>query len=222
MAAKNYAWSFSALNNFETCPKKFWHLRVQKDVKEEEGPAIQYGKKVHKAFELYVSRGKKLPTEFQHMEPYVERFRTVHHMAKVEQQLAINADFQPTGWFDKDVWCRAVIDLAVIGDKTALLVDYKTGKMKDDGFTQLKLAAAIFMLHFSTVETVQVAYLWTENSGKLSKDSFHRSEMAEMWNDLLPRVNAFREAHQRDNFPAKPSGLCRNWCPVSTCPHHGN
>lgn len=215
------ATSFSALNNFETCPKKFWHLRVRRDVKEVEGEALRYGKKVHKALEHLVSRGTPLPKQFKHLAPYVQPFIDFPGTKHTELELAINEQYQPVDWFAKDVWIRAKLDLVIVGDRTALLVDYKTGRMKDDGFTQLKLAAAMLMLFFKQVEKVTMAYMWTEHDGEITKDVFLRSDFVDIWNELMPRLNAFEEAHVRDNFPANPSGLCKRHCPVTQCPHHG-
>jgi hypothetical protein len=215
------ATSFSALNNFETCPKKFWHLRVQKDVREQEGEALRYGKKVHKALEHYVGKGTALPSEFQHLAKHVERFVHWPGTKHVEMEMAITEQYKPTGWFDKDVWIRAKLDLVIIGDRNAVLVDYKTGKMKDDGFTQLKLAAAMLMLHFRQILSIRMAYLWTEYDGEITHQMFERDQFVETWNELMPRLNHFEEAHKLNNFPANPSGLCRRHCPVTKCPHNG-
>ncbi len=219
---KEKAWSFSQLNNFETCPKKYWHLSIEKDYKEEEGEAIQYGKKVHKALELLVRDGTPLPQELAHMHDYVAPFIGIDATRLCEQQLAITKEFLPCDWKDWDnAWCRAVIDLAIMGEESAVLIDYKTGRMKDDGFTQLKLAAAVFMLHYPKVQRVQAAYLWTEHDGKMTKDVFTRAQMQELWNELFPRLTRFQQAFATSEYPAKPSGLCRRFCPITGCPHHG-
>ena len=221
MRTIRYATSFSALNNFETCPKKFWHLRVQKDVKEAEGEALRYGKKVHKALEVYVGKGKALPMEYRHMAEYVEQFKLFPGTKHVELEMAITQEYKPTGWFDKDVWIRAKLDLVILGDRKAALIDYKTGKMKDDGFTQLKLAAAMLMIFFKQIESVNMAYLWTEHDGVMTTQTFHRDDFVEVWNELMPRLNHFEAAHVEGSFPANPSGLCKKHCPVTKCPHNG-
>jgi hypothetical protein len=219
---KAKAWSFSALNNYESCPKKYWELSINKKFKEVEGEAILYGKRVHKAFELLVRDGKALPNEFSHMQKYVQPFIDVDATKLTEQQLCITKDFVPTDWKDwTGGWCRAIIDLALMWDDQALLIDYKTGKMKDDGFTQLKMAAAIFMIHFPKINKVSVAYLWTEHNGHKTTAVFERAELTAVWNELLPRVNEFQRAFRESDYPPRPSGLCRKWCIIDSCPHHG-
>jgi hypothetical protein len=215
--------SFSALNNFETCPKKFWHLRVERDVREEEGPALRYGKRVHKALELHVDKNTPLPDELSSLQKHVAAFRSWPYERHCEMELAITEKYTPTDWFAKDVWLRAKLDLVLINEKNsaAMIVDYKTGKMKDDGFLQLSLAAAMLLLHYKWLKVVRIAYLWTEYDGVVTHTELTRKDFMEVWNKLLPRFNAFDEAHQRDNFPARPSGLCKKHCPVKQCPYNG-
>jgi ATP-dependent helicase/DNAse subunit B len=54
-------WSPSALSDYKNCPFAYYRKRVVKDVKDEGGEALQWGNKVHKAFELYIKEGKPLP-----------------------------------------------------------------------------------------------------------------------------------------------------------------
>jgi len=217
--SKPIAWSYSRLNNFETCPKKFYHLSVSKDVKEAESENMRYGKAAHKAIELRIGKGKKLPLQFQHLEPIIAKFADASGTIMVEQQLALNQKFQPTGWFDNDVWVRAVIDYAVVSGSTALVVDWKTGKISDD-FTQQKLAAAIFMIFHPEVKTINCMFYWLKDK-KPTVQALNRSDMKHVWAPMLRRVMAYTQAHEQSNFPPRPSGLCKKYCPVTACPHHG-
>ena len=51
------AWSYSSLKTFEQCPKKYYHLKVAKDVKDKGSSAMFYGNEVHKAAEQYMKEG---------------------------------------------------------------------------------------------------------------------------------------------------------------------
>lgn len=222
MSAPTKAYSFSALNNFETCPKKYWHLAIEKDYKEEEGEALIYGKRVHKALELLVKNGTPLPENIAHMQKYVQKFIDSPMTKLPELQLCIDREYKPTSWKDwKGAMCRAMLDLVLMEGDRALIVDYKTGKMKDDGFTQLKLAAAMLLLHYPELQRISVAYLWTEHNGKMTHATFTREQTMEIWNELLPRVEKFQTAFRTTDYPANPSGLCRKYCIVTSCPYHG-
>ena len=51
------AWSFSSIKTFEQCPKKYYHLKVAKDFKEQETEAMHYGTRFHEAAEFYIKDG---------------------------------------------------------------------------------------------------------------------------------------------------------------------
>ena len=218
---KEIAWSYSRLNSYETCPKKFWHTSINKDVFEAESDAMRYGKKVHKALELRVGNKTPLPLELRYLERYADRLCKASGTKLTEQQLAIDRNFQPCSWFAKNTWCRAIIDLAIVNAPHAVVFDYKTGKISDD-FTQLRLAGALLMLHMPEIETLDLSYLWTKDKQVTKYDGeFTRDSVKEVITELAPRVKRYEKAHVEQAFPARPSGLCKRYCPVRQCPHHG-
>ena len=219
--AKQTAWSFSRLNSYETCPKKFWHESVRKDVPFEESEAMRYGKLVHKALELRVGKGKPMPLNLRYLEKYAKALADSAGDKLTEQQLAIDADFNPCGWFDKQTWCRAILDLAIVNGTHAVVFDYKTGKISSD-FTQLRLAAVLLMLHMPELQTAELAYLWTKDK-KITRyeDKLTRDDIKTVVLELMPRIKKYERAHRMESFPARPGFLCKNWCPVTKCPHHG-
>lgn len=214
------AWSYSALSSFETCPKKHFHTRVLKDVKDPPGDAAVWGTKVHKAFELRVKEpGVPLPPELMAYEPILARLAGASGTVWTEQQIALTKDFKQTEWFAKDTWFRIVIDLLVINGDHALAVDYKTGKQSDD-FGQLELTAAVVMTLWPEIQTVTGAYLWLKDQ-MVTKDAWARGHVPGIWNKNLARLDSFNIAYYTNTWPATPNGLCKRWCPVLQCPHNG-
>jgi hypothetical protein len=67
------AWSYSSIKTFEQCPKKYYHLKVLKDVKDSGNEATIYGQEVHKACEDYVKDGVEIPEKFAYVRKVVER-----------------------------------------------------------------------------------------------------------------------------------------------------
>ena len=55
------AWSYSSLKTFEQCPKKYYHLKVLKDVKDKGSAATVYGEEVHKAAEEFIASNTPVP-----------------------------------------------------------------------------------------------------------------------------------------------------------------
>ena len=60
-------WSYSSINLFKQCPKKYYHLRVAKDIKESTSEAMLYGSRVHKIAEEYVRDGTPIPLSLIHI-----------------------------------------------------------------------------------------------------------------------------------------------------------
>jgi len=220
--AKQTAWSYSRLNGFETCPKKFWHLSVRKDIREAESEAMRYGKMVHKALELRVGKNKPMPLNLRYLDKYAKTLAESKGNKLTEQQLAIDNNFEPCDWFSKDTWCRAIIDLAIVNGTHAIVIDYKTGKISSD-FTQLRLAGVLLMLHMPEIQTVDLAYLWTKDKKmtKYEDGPLTRDDIKHVVLELMPRLKKYEKAHRTESFPARPGFLCKNWCPVTTCPYHG-
>lgn len=205
-------WSYSTLQAFETCPRRFYLTRISKQVSEPQHAASMWGNEVHKALEKAVKGEEPLPTRFKEYASIVTRVRQTPGKKLCEQKFGITASFRPTDFFAKDVWFRGVIDLNVIGTKKAATLDYKTGKIKTDG-DQLKLFAAATFTHFPYLEEVTTGYLWLKDD-KLTPATFTKDDIPVIWQEFLPRVNRMEQAQKNDVWMPRPSGLCREYCPV--------
>jgi hypothetical protein len=215
----NPAWSFTALTNFESCPRKFYLTRVAKTVKEPEGEALTWGNEVHKALEGNIRDGAPMPKNMAQWEAIVDKLKSKKGELLAEQQLCLNKNLSPTEWFAKDAWARGVVDVLIKDGKKILALDWKTGKKKQD-HDQLSLFAALLFAHYPHVDKVVTGYVWlTEYGNKdyITTKVFTRSDVSDIWGEFLPRVKRFEIAHAKDEWRPKPSGLCRGWCPCSDC-----
>jgi hypothetical protein len=216
---KPFAWSYSKLKNFESCPKRHWHVDVQRDIKEEEGEALLWGNVVHKALADRVAKGVPLPKQMADYEKWPARILTGDGKIFVEQKLAITKDFAATSWFGDTAWYRGIGDVIKIVGPVALIVDYKTGKILEDG-SQLALMAACVFAHHPDVQKVRSEFVWLKEDAT-TRAHFSRDDMAKVWRELWPRIEALEHAHNTITYPPKPGALCKRWCPVTVCPHHG-
>jgi hypothetical protein len=215
---KKFAWSYSALTGYETCPKQHYHLKVAKDVREAPSKAMLEGQKVHAAFEQRVRDKKPLPGNLSQHEPLCKRFDKTSGSVSVELKLALNQSLEPTEFFARDAWLRGVLDVMVTKGKVAKVFDYKTGKRKPDS-EQLKLFAAIVFAAYDHIEIVDTSFLWL-NTREVDSARFQRDPDENIiWREFEPRVQSMSDAYDSGHFPARPSGLCRGWCPVKTCDH---
>lgn len=214
---KPFAWSYSALNQFETCPRQYHRLRVLKDIIEAPSPQMADGNRQHKMLELRIKDGKPLPSDMKGLETLCQRVERIPATIVTEQKIALTEELKPTTYFAKDVWLRGVLDLAAIKSPRAYIIDYKTGKRKPDS-TQLMLFAGMAFAQYKAVSTVNTAFWWLKTK-EVDKETFHRKDSHLIWQHFVPKVNHMRDSIAAGNFPARPSGLCRGWCPVKDCEH---
>jgi hypothetical protein len=217
-AVKEFAWSFSALERFNNCPKQYYHISVAKDVKDEGNEFTAAGQETHLALFQRIVRGKPLPLNYRYLESTAVKFVGLPGETSGELKFAMSRSFEPVQYFDRSVYVRVVVDLLNVRGKTAIIIDWKTGKPKP-GFTQLELTAAVLSTHLPEIETFKVAYVWLQDRRTPpTTRTIKKSELVNVWNTLLPQVNKIEDALKTTTFPAKPSGLCR-FCPVTACPH---
>lgn len=218
----NVAWSYSALKTFQSCPKKYYHLKVAKDVKEPPSEIMLYGVDAHKAAELYIAEDKDLPAKYEFMRKQLNTLRNLKGDKYCEYKFGLTKDMEPCGFFDKNVWLRGAIDLLVVNPETATarMIDYKFGKSKNADMSQLQLMSlAVFKL-FPDVKKVKAGLLFCPED-KMMPTQYKSDDASTMWMDWLPEVARLEAAFESNVWNASPSGLCKAWCPVFKCAHNG-
>jgi CRISPR/Cas system-associated exonuclease Cas4 (RecB family) len=197
----NPAWTYSQLDSFETCPRKFYHTKVKRDIVEPPTVHTEWGTRVHTAFENAVKDGTPLPEG-----------RALPGEKLCEEKYALDRNFQPTDW--KSAWTRGIGDLVVLNKDKALVADYKTGKRKPT--EQLDLYALYVFAHEPQVQTVSTNFVWLKDK-RVDRQTRQREEVPIIWQSFLPRVAKLESSYERDRWPARTSGLCNGWCPVTSC-----
>lgn len=211
--SKRFPLSYSRINTFQTCPRKFEYLYVEKTVQDEGSAATDYGTRVHASLEQYGLTGDEsyLTDETRKHKALVDRIRNRPGERFFEQKMAVNADRQPCDWYADDVWLRAILDVLVIDGGKAMIFDWKTGKPKNSTL-QLLLFSAMTMAHHEQVEKAKAAFIWLGHD-KHTPMSFHREELPRMFDILDRQANAIDKSVDSGLFPASPGPLC-NWCPA--------
>lgn len=220
---KPVAWSYSSLTAFETCPKRYYLTKVSKQVQEPQTEATIWGNQVHKALEKRLVNHMPLPdsmTQFESVAATVAG-RAKGGRLEAESKMALTQSFKPTTWFGKDVWVRGITDFTIQKGDTVFIGDWKTGKPTPES-AQLKLTAAMTFAHKPYVNRVINAFVWLQTGG-ITHETFTRDDIPQIWQEFAPRVQRLEHAMEESKFPARPSGLCRKWCPVgkSLCEHCG-
>jgi len=220
MSQKPFAWSYSRLKNFEACPKKHFEVDLQKSVKEEYSEQLRWGDVVHKSMaERLGPKLVPLPASMQQYEKWAAPLLATPGDVYVEQQLALTKDFSACGYFDREVWFRMKGDFIKINGAVGLVLDWKTGKILEDS-VQLALAAACVFAKYPDVQKIRSRFVWLKDDAKTDED-FTRGDMPSLWTVLWPRISALEQAYNTTTYPAVQGRLCRNWCPVTSCPYNG-
>jgi len=204
------AHSYSALKQFDNCPKQYHMQRITKEVKPSEGEASIYGNRIHEQLEVRL-KGGELTSETAKYEELCQAFESGDGELLVEQELCLNKDLVPTGWWDDDAWLRSKLDVLKLNGTTAGIGDWKTGKHRPDYF-QLEMFALQTFKHYPEVRKVKASFIWLKDM-RLDSRYYVKSELPFLLNKLYERVQRIDNAVKTNNWPAKPSGLCP-WCPA--------
>lgn len=209
--------SYSALKQFENCPQRYYRQRILKDIKDEGGEASKHGERIHTAFEVRLLENTQFPKDMSVYEPLcasVEKLASGGQLM-VEKELVLNESLQPTGWWDQDAWLRSKLDVLVVKQDKAIVLDWKTGKRRPDFFQMQMFAAQVFK-HYKNVQIVQTSLVWLGDAS-MDKQAYNRIEMHTIWQGIEEKITRIEQAVEHDNWPARPSGLC-NYCPAKpTC-----
>ena len=212
---KEFSWSFSGLNAFETCAKQYYELRIAKSVKEQENPKMLEGNRVHQALRAFLASNIPLPITMERYQKWADAVKAGPGTLLVEQKYALTRQFTSTSYFGDDVWFRGIGDAVRLDGPVGLVVDWKTGIVKPDS-VQLFLMAQCLFSFYPNLQKVRSEFIWLQHNTS-TPEVYDRRDLGNHWLSLLPRVKALENAVATVNFPPHPSGLCKKHCPVASC-----
>lgn len=215
-------WSYSSLKTFQQCPKKYYHLKVAKDVENEGGEAANYGKIVHKAAEDYIRDGTPMPPQFSYMVPILDALKKIPGKKYCEIELGIakkDGKFVACKFDAPNYWWHGIADLLIVDGGVAWLVDYKTSKNAKYADTkQLDLLAAATFLHFPEVLEIKSALAFVVSNEFVRKE--HDRVMRHKYLDAMkPELDRLEAAIENKVWNPISGPLCK-FCPVKTCVHN--
>jgi CRISPR/Cas system-associated exonuclease Cas4 (RecB family) len=208
--------SYSSIKLYENCPLRYYRQRILKDVVDEGGEASKHGERIHAFLENRLKTDQLLPQEVAHYEPLCSMVERLAHggQLEIEKELVLTENLTPTGWWDSDAWLRSKLDVLVINGNDAIVMDWKTGKRKADFFQMQMFAAQVFK-HYPEVVRVKTILVWLKTLEQ-DTETYNRVNINEVWAEIMKRIQRIHSSVEHDNWPAKPSGLCR-FCP---CRHN--
>lgn len=215
-------WSYSSIKTFAQCPKKYYHLKVAKDVLDTPGDAANYGTEMHKAAEDHIKLGTPLPPKFAFIQMFMDAVKGIPGEKHCEVKMGIkvvDGKHVACGFDDPDYWWHGIADLLIIDGQKAYSMDYKTSKSaRYADPKQLDLVAAAIFLHFPKVKVVKSALAFVV-CGEFVKKEHIATERLDYINVFSRELDQLAGAYESGVWNANTSALCR-FCPVLTCEHN--
>ena len=206
--------SYSAIKQFENCPRQYNEVRILRKFKSSETDATRYGTEVHKVLELHVLEGAPIPEKFKQFEPYAQIVKRMSGTILCEQKMGIRADFSPCDFFDPEVWFRGVPDVLVVNGETVRVGDWKTGKSSRYADTaQLELMAGMVFAHYPDVQRVKGALIFLVANDVVKAD-YTRDQFAEIMSKWAGKASQIEAAVESGVWNPRKGPLCK-FCPVS-------
>lgn len=207
-------WSISAIDQFATCPRQYSEVKVYKRIPDVVGEAGLWGNRVHDASEAYLKNKTPLDPELRPYQGYLDAIKQLPGEMHVEKKMALNSQRQVVGYWDKKVWVRGKADVIAINGPIAAGLDHKTGTRKPG--RQMALMALLIFYHFPEVQVVHTAFMWLKTVQR-DTETYTRADIPAMWNLFVVDLQQYRDAYVTETWQPRESGLCRGWCPVTTC-----
>jgi RecB family exonuclease len=208
-------WSYSSLKTYLNCPKQYYEVKVAKSYIQKDSHHTIYGKEVHKALEDYVKDGTPLPKNYEFIKPVLNSLMDIPGTRYAEQEMALTQDLVPCAFDGGDYWVRGIVDLLIVDDETAYIVDYKTGNARYADPKQLKLMALMTFAHHPTVQHIKAGLLFVSRNTFIPEE-YKREEIPKYWQAFRGDLDRLKISFDVGMWPTNPSGLC-GFCPVSTC-----
>jgi hypothetical protein len=228
------SWSYSRNQTYQACPLRARFLYVDK-LKEPEGksPALQHGTRVHALAAAWVTKRlpdfaawdgkellqyrpelervvkqKKIPAELARFER--EFGRLIKSKARCEEMWCLDRQWEiiPGSGWSPHVWLRVKVDSHFLEDKTAYIIDYKTGKFNPEHADQRSLYALAAFAFYPDAVAAHV-YHWYTELGVEKGDSWEVSEVDALKKEWALKTTAML---QDNSFLPTPSPSACRWC----------
>jgi hypothetical protein len=214
-------WSYSSLKTFQQCPKKYYHTKVAKDVRESDTQATLYGKAAHTVAEERIRDKTPVPPKFDYMQPILEQLDAIQGEKLCEVQLGMTKDLKSCEFDAKNVWWRGIADLVIINEEKQLAhsVDYKTSKSaRYADVKQLDLVAAGLFAKFPTIQRVKSALIFVV-SKEFVKAEHHREMIPKYMEKPAQDVARIEAALENGVWNPVQGPLCK-FCAVRQCEYN--
>lgn len=229
---KPFAWSYSRVQQHETCGYQYLEKIIRKNPLFEVDPAppLIHGRRVHGGMAAYLTGGENgtyyaeqekttytadmrfEAKKYAHFAHVIEEIR--RQMPLVEQQWGYDRDYKPASWFgtkDRPTFFRSILDAGVLWPSNHFSnADWKTGRPKEDHLEQMETQALAVFARYPQVHWVETRLFYmdigTEQHNEFLRKDF--SALVEKWNKRAKAVENDK------TYVPRPGSACR-YCPLA-------
>jgi hypothetical protein len=209
--------SFSFLNTWDICPHQAYRRYIAKDLpREPESPEMAWGNEVHSAMEKRLKKGSNfvLPEHMLIFEQFCAPLSKFSFTP--ELKLGMTAQGKKCDFFAGNVFLRGKLDVPIILAHTALLLDWKTGKKREEPY-ELEIQGLLLEANRPGVEKIIGQYVWLKD---LTLGETHDLSCTDRtWQRVTAAMSDVERAMERGTFIKTPGPLC-GWCSVMDCEHN--
>lgn len=220
------ALSYSRSSTYERCPRKFKSQYIDKDYPDDsDNFFFKKGKRKHDQLDNYIKtksnpmiRQLGYDSDVEETLPMIDRIITGMPNFTSEQQLAVDLNFQPCDWFSKSTAWRAIVDFRAWVKAMMLVVDWKTGKVRDydDSDTgQLHITAAMMFAYHPEITDVTTTYAFIEHKHTITRAFDRTMDLRSPIDRLFEKINEEKEWAPKANEYCKYCLLTRKQCKFS-------
>ena len=212
--------AYSSIQQYCTCPRQYYETRIARSVKREVSNASDWGNAVHDAAEARTLSPTYDPPPG--MNKYIKPVDKVRENLEgyniyTEYKLAIDEHFQPTQYMNQEGGLyRGKLDLLALNSSKAVVIDWKTGKVKED-VKQLQFYAILTLINHPEVEEILTSLVWLKYR-QTTKRKYTREDLPNLLALFLDITNRMKADTK---FLPVQSGLCKKHCPVVSCKYNG-
>jgi hypothetical protein len=191
-----------------------------KDIPYEQNEAAAWGDTVHKLIEKFFETGD-FPETLAPYRDMILGVAAIRGERLIEQNLAVDKDWQPCKYKSPDAYFRGKVDLTLVrNDGSIVVVDWKTGNSKyGDGGQGGRYAAMLFS-HYPEVHTIRTRFIYFKD-GKVARGEFSRERLFDLADGVDSVARTIEISAVSDTWPKKSGPLCKRYCGVLDCEYNG-
>ncbi len=223
-------WSYSRLKDFEKCPYMLWLKAGEKRSQAHmDTKAMDRGTMIHTEAEKFVDGTGEFTKHLAKFADYFKDLKEKYEAGTVilEEDWGFTKDWQVTGYWDDDVWCRMKLDNFIITATnesgeiiTGTPTDYKSGKKFGNEVShnqqgQLYVLGSFF--RFPSLEVVNVDFKYLDHGISSKPKTYTREKAMKFLKSWTDRANALTSAVE---FKPKANKINCKYCPFG--PQNGD